>query len=344
MERVRRRAAHRGGAERLHGGQALSGVLPATGIARAPRARAPSKPAQNPTKSPKENGKKTGRPGRGPRPRRTKPQQRAHHSQDSCGVEPAERRAGGARRLVHADVAIERVAEIAPEGRMRGLVRRPARLAREGQPPEVVQVRRSAGPVRPARFHRAVMNAWPAPGPRQRLDAGPLVPAKSFRIERLEPPVQEGRRKRRSCRTLDRGRNPVHTILVVDDERWCAAWSATCWSPTPTAVLDSRRPAGTRSVLARERPIHLLSLGRRDAVMKGPELATECSPEARRPRCCSCRRTRCRRWPRPDGPSSASRSACRALNDKGPPGPGAVLPVRASQHGRPSAPSSGVLS
>ena len=47
-------------------------------------ARAPSKPAQNPTKRPNENGKKTRSWAPSPAPRSTKPQQRAHQSQDSC--------------------------------------------------------------------------------------------------------------------------------------------------------------------------------------------------------------------------------------------------------------------
>src|SRR6266852_88120 len=57
---------------------------PPPGIARAPRARAPSNPAQNPTNSPNENGKKMRSPGPRLAPRNTNPQQRAHHSHDSC--------------------------------------------------------------------------------------------------------------------------------------------------------------------------------------------------------------------------------------------------------------------
>ena len=47
-------------------------------------ARALSKPAQNPTKSPNENGKNTRCPGPTPAPRHTAPQHRSHHSQDSA--------------------------------------------------------------------------------------------------------------------------------------------------------------------------------------------------------------------------------------------------------------------
>src|SRR5256884_3098955 len=57
---------------------------PPPGIASAPSARAPSKPAQKPMKRPNENGKKTRSVGSSPSPRRTNPQQRAHHSHDSC--------------------------------------------------------------------------------------------------------------------------------------------------------------------------------------------------------------------------------------------------------------------
>jgi hypothetical protein len=57
---------------------------PPPGIASAPSARAPSNPAQNPMKSPNENGKKTRSRGSTPAPLRTNPQQRAHHSHDSC--------------------------------------------------------------------------------------------------------------------------------------------------------------------------------------------------------------------------------------------------------------------
>ena len=56
---------------------------PPPGIASAPRARAPSNPAQKPMKSPKANGKKTRSPAVTPTPRKTASQQRAHHSQDS---------------------------------------------------------------------------------------------------------------------------------------------------------------------------------------------------------------------------------------------------------------------
>ena len=49
----------------------------------APRTRAPSSPAQKPTKSPNENGKKSRSLGPSPAPRNTKAQQRAHHVHDA---------------------------------------------------------------------------------------------------------------------------------------------------------------------------------------------------------------------------------------------------------------------
>src|SRR5213079_3060832 len=100
MERIRGRAHERGRAERLHPSEPRRRVLPAArdreraegaralearspGIASAPRARAPSKPAQKPMKRPNENGKKTRSAGSTPAPRRTNAQHRAHHSHDS---------------------------------------------------------------------------------------------------------------------------------------------------------------------------------------------------------------------------------------------------------------------
>ena len=57
---------------------------PPPGMASAPSARAPSKPAQKPTNNPNENGKNTRSPGPTPAPASTKPQQRAHHSHEAC--------------------------------------------------------------------------------------------------------------------------------------------------------------------------------------------------------------------------------------------------------------------
>ena len=57
---------------------------PPPGIASAPSARAPSNPAQKPTKSPNENGKKTRSAGVTPAARSTKAQQRVHQSHDAC--------------------------------------------------------------------------------------------------------------------------------------------------------------------------------------------------------------------------------------------------------------------
>src|SRR5437867_10997877 len=84
MQRVRRRADERGGAELLHPGEPGWRILPAPGSTIAPRARAPSKPAQNPMKRPNENGKKTRSAGVMPAPESTNPQHRAHHSHDAC--------------------------------------------------------------------------------------------------------------------------------------------------------------------------------------------------------------------------------------------------------------------
>ena len=56
---------------------------PPPGTAIAPITRAPSRPAQKPTKSPNENGKKRRSPGPSPAARNTMAQQRAHHVHDA---------------------------------------------------------------------------------------------------------------------------------------------------------------------------------------------------------------------------------------------------------------------
>ena len=124
------------------------------------------------------------------------------------------------RRLVHAHVALERIRQVGAERRVRGLVAPPARALRvKGNREKSSQLRRSAAPARPAAFHcpgHEGVGGHARPAPARR--AGPLVPPKRLRIERLPAAGPGRRRTRRSCRTLDRGRNPVHTILVVDDE------------------------------------------------------------------------------------------------------------------------------
>src|SRR4029077_16131960 len=68
-------------------------------------------------------------------------------------VEPAQRRAGGARGLVHAHVAIDRMAQVGAERWVRGLVLHQLALRRERQPLEVApgsQVARVDEPGPPA--------------------------------------------------------------------------------------------------------------------------------------------------------------------------------------------------
>ena len=139
----------RGGAERLHGGQALRaspGRRP--GMARAPRARAPSKPAQKPTKSPNENGKKTRSPGPSPAPAQHEAPAARPPVPGLLRVEPAERRAAGARGLVHAHVALERVRQVGAERRMRGLVLDQLALRVSGSRAEVVPAAEIVGATR----------------------------------------------------------------------------------------------------------------------------------------------------------------------------------------------------
>src|SRR6185503_7606782 len=109
--------AHRGGAQSLDRGQALRGVLAAARDCEGAEGAGPFETRPEPDEEPE--GEREEDPVF--RAQARAPQDEAPAPRPPLPgflrVEPAERRTGGPRRLVHAHVAVERIAEIAAERR-----------------------------------------------------------------------------------------------------------------------------------------------------------------------------------------------------------------------------------
>src|SRR6266542_3669051 len=178
---------------------------PPPGMARHPRARAPSKPVQKPTKRPKENGKNT-RSWTEPRP----PQDEAPAPRPPIPrllrVQPAERRATGARGLMHAHVAREGKREVVAEGGMSRLVAAQLGFHRQRQPEDVVPALEVVGRPRarapPLARDERVRGI---DGARQALEASPLMCPERLGVQSLQTPIVE----RRHVRSLKRWIFPV---------------------------------------------------------------------------------------------------------------------------------------
>jgi hypothetical protein len=188
VERVGRRAADRGDPQALDRGQALRAVLAAAGDGERPE-RAHALEAGPEAHEEPEREREEHAVAR-PQPRR------AEHHRPAAGppvpgllrVEPAERRPGGARRLVHPDVAVEREGQVGAERRMRRLVLHQLALGRERQALEVApgpQISRVgqpgprvAGAEKPVHRQRSADEGH---------EARPLLMLHGFGIERLHP-------------------------------------------------------------------------------------------------------------------------------------------------------------
>ena len=209
VEGVRGRTAHRGGAERLDGGEALRRVLPAPGNRQAPeRARsleACPEPDEEPEREREEHAVLWSEAGtaqdeapaaRPPVPRLLR-------------IEPAQRRAGRAGGLVDPHVALERKRQVGSEGRMRGLVGDELILDGEWQPREVVPSAEVGGRVEPSA--PPLLREEPVGGmrgARQRLQPGPLTLPGRLGALGLQAPIVE----RRHQRSLNRWIFPVAVL------------------------------------------------------------------------------------------------------------------------------------
>src|SRR5438552_1064070 len=206
VQRIGGRAADRRGAQRLDGGQALGGVLAAAGDGEtAEGARALEARPEADEEAERER-EEHAVPGAEPRA----PQDEAPAARPPVPrllrIEPAERRAGGARGLVHAHVARDGKRQVAPEWWKRRLVVDQLGLHRQRQAEEVVPAPEVVGRPDPrapplARDERVGGND----GARQAPEARPLMRPERLGVQCLQTPIIE----RRHARSLKRWIFPV---------------------------------------------------------------------------------------------------------------------------------------
>jgi hypothetical protein len=189
MERVGRRAHQGGGPELVHPAQARRRVLAAARDGQGPDGAGTLETGPEADEETEGEGEEDaiGRAQAGPRqheaPAPDPPVPRL------LGVEPADRRAAGARGLMHAHVALQGIGEVGAERRIGGLVLRELALVREGQPPEVVpggQIPGRADPhAGPLATHERIAVGGQQPG-RPGLEPLPLERAQPVAGQRLE--------------------------------------------------------------------------------------------------------------------------------------------------------------